>query len=100
MNTLFLLLALGAIILGVLDYLNGRALLSRLETEYPEQWKLLGSPTTGTANYTASRLALAKYIWTLSFLSMNDRRINLHCFATIAFQVALAVCFFVAFLGV
>ena len=97
MSTLFVFAALGAVILVALDYTNGRALLNRLEAEYPEQWILLGRTTIGTANYAASRVALAKYIWTLSFLSLHDRRITLNGFAAMFFQVALGVCFLVAF---
>lgn len=97
MYTSLAFVAFGAIILVALDYLNGRALLDRLKTEYPDQWKSLGSPTIGTANYAASRIALAKYIWTLSFLSLHDWRVNLNGVAAIVFQVALAICFLVGF---
>lgn len=78
-------------ILFACSYLNGVALIRRLQRTHRLLWTQLGEPTLSQSNLGAPRLKLMKFVWRLEFLKLHDATLNLIGITAMLLELGLVV---------
>jgi hypothetical protein len=76
-----------------ISYANGTWLLHRIRAAHPDIWAKLGEPSLSQSNLGKSRLALARFVWTMQFRSLNDTGLSTRCFIAIGLEILMALMF-------